>query len=136
MNSTKYCFLINTYYQSLEILNILDNSKITPIFHFKHSLVSKLSSEWLFELIQMLEKKFGYNRFQTFVEVKRDYGLFINLVEKKIKYLEVKGDKEILIKLNNIDKTNKVLINPKFSIIDLRNSKNIKMKIKKFIKRS
>ena len=126
----KYCLLINTYYQSTEILNIYKNSKIIPIFYFKYNLINKLSVDWLLELISMLENQFGFKKFQTYVEVKNNYGLFINLVEKKINYLKVKANKETFAKLKSIAKSNKVLINPNFSIVDLTKSKNIKMKIK------
>jgi len=133
VKSKQYCLLINTYNQAVEILNIYKNSKIIPIFYLKYNLINKLSIDWLLELISKLDNHFGYKKFQTYVEVKKNYGLFISLVEKKINYLEVIADKEILIKLKSIAKVNKVLINPKFSILDLTKSKNIKMKLKNLI---
>ena len=133
MKSKQYCLLINTYNQAVEILNIYKDSKIIPIFYLKYNLINKLSVDWLLELTNMLNNHFGSKKFQTYVEVKKNYGLFISLVEIKINYLEVIADKEILIKLKSIAKVNKVLINPKFSILDLTNSKNIKMKLKNLI---
>ena len=133
MKSKQYCLLINTYNQAVEILNIYKNSNIIPIFYLKYNLINKLSVDWLLELTSMLNNHFGSKKFQTYVEVKKNYGLFISLVEKKINYLEVIADKEILIKLKSIAKVNKVSINPKFSILDLTNSKNIKMKLKNLI---
>ena len=133
MKSKQHCLLINTYNQATEILNIYKNSKIIPIFYLKYNLINKLSVDWLLELTSMLNNHFGSKKFQTYVEVKKNYGLFISWVEKKINYLEVIADKEILIKLKSIAKVNKVLINPKFSILDLTNSKNIKMKLKNLI---
>ena len=133
MKSKKYCLLINTYNQAVEILNIYKDSKIIPIFYLKYNLINKLSVDWLLELTSMLNNHFGSKKFQTYVEVKKNYGLFISLVEIKINYLEVITDKEILIKLKSIAKVNKVLINPKFSILNLTNSKNIKMKLKNLI---
>ena len=126
----KYCLLINTYYQSTEILNIYKNSKIIPIFYFKYNLINKLSVNWLLELICMLENQFGSKKVKTYVEVKKNYGLFINLVEEKIDYLEVKSEDVMLTNLKSIAKVNKVLINPNFSILDLTKSKNIKMQIR------
>mgnify|MGYP006168384237 CR=1 FL=1 len=130
MNSKKYCFSINSYQQCLEILNIYKNSKIIPIFYFKYNLINKFSVNWLLELICMLENQFGCKKFKTYVEVKKNYGLFINLVEEKIDYLEVKSKDEMLTNLKSIAKVNKVLINPNFSILDLTKSQNIKMQIR------
>lgn len=130
MKSKKYCFSINSYQQSLQILNIYKNSKIIPIFYFKYNLINKLSVNWLLELICMLENQFGSKKFKTYVEVKKNYGLFINLVEEKIDYLEVKSEDVMLTNLKSIAKVNKVLINPNFSILDLTKSKNIKMQIR------
>ena len=56
--------------------------------------------------------------------------MFINLVEEKIDYLEVKSEDEMLTNLKSIAQVNKVLINPNFSILDLTKSKNIKIQIK------
>ena len=78
----------------------------------------------------MLENQFGSKKFKTYVEVKKNYGLFINLVEEKIDYLEVKSEDVMLTNLKSIAKVNKVLINPNFSILDLTKSKNIKMQIR------
>jgi hypothetical protein len=75
------CLSINTYFQALEILNIYKDSKIIPVFYFKYNLINKLSVNWLTELIDILESKFGKNKFKTYVNVKINYGLFINLFE-------------------------------------------------------
>ena len=130
MKSKKICLSINNYYQSLEILDFYKSSKIKPIFYFKYNLIDRLGIEWLCSLIIILEKKYGTKKFSTCVDVKKNYGLFINLVDKKINYLEVKANTEILKKLKSIAKINKVLINPNFSIVDLTKSKNIKIKIR------
>ena len=130
MKLQRNCLSINTYFQALEILNIYKDSKIIPVFYFKYNLINKLSVNWLTELIDILESKFGKNKFKTYVNVKKNYGLFINLVEKKINYLEVQADQEVFTKLKSLAKVNKVLINPNFSILDLTKSKNIKKKIR------
>jgi len=124
------CLSINTYYQAFEVLNTYKYSKNIPIFYVKYNLINRLSINWLLELIFLLENKFGSNKFKTYVNVKRNYGLLINLVEEKINYLEVQANKELLSKLKSIAKINKVIINPNFSIIDLTKSKNIKIKLK------
>ena len=133
MRFKKIFLSINTYNQASEVLKNYSSSKNIPIFYFKYYLVNKLSANWLLELIKILENQFGYNRFKICVNVKKNYGLFINLVEKKIDYLEVEADKEMLIKLNSIAKINKVLINPDFSVVDLTKSKQITKKIKIYL---
>ena len=133
MKLKKYCFSINNYKQSLEILNIYKNLNIIPILHFKYNLVNRFSSDWLIELINMLEKQHGTKKFKTYVDVKKNYGLFISLVENKIEYLNVEADKKTLIRLKQIARTNKVLINPNCSIVELNKIKNITLKIKKTI---
>ena len=130
MKSKINCLSINTYYQAFEVLNTYKYSKNIPIFYVKYNLINRLSINWLLELIFLLENKFGSNKFKTYVNVKRNYGLLINLVEEKINYLEFQSNKELLSKLKSIAKINKVIINPNFSIIDLTKSKNIKIKLK------
>ena len=48
-----------------------------------------------------------------------------------VDYINVKGNDEALKRLRQIAKLNNILINPDFSIIDLRNIKNIENKLKK-----
>ena len=82
----------------------------------------------------MLLIKFNKNKFKLFANCKKNYGLFFNLVNEKINFLKVEGDKQTLLKLNQIAKKNKITINPKFDIIDLSNIKNIEKKINKYNK--
>ena len=56
-------------------------------------------------------------------DVKKNYGLFITLVEKKIKFIKLEAEDKILKRLKEIALLNKVLINPNFSIVDLSRSK-------------
>ena len=62
---------------------------------------------------------------------KKNYGLFINLVQQKIDFLQVNADSKTLTRLKNIAKKNKVTVNAKISIIDLSDIKDIKSKIQK-----
>ena len=134
MRLNKFCYNINTYYQGLEVINCYLNLKNIPILYFKYNLINKLTIDWLTELIIMLENKVGNKKFQTYVETKNNYALFINLIEKKkINYLQTTANKEMLLKLKNIAKANKVFINPNFSIIDITRSGNIKNKLKNLI---
>lgn len=128
-----YCYSFNSYNQAIEIINICKKNKITPNLFCKYYLINGLGIDWLKELICMLQNKFGLEKFTMYVDTKKNYGLFIDLVENNIDFIEVKGDKNILKKLREIGKLNKVLINPNFSIVDLTEIKNIELKIKKIL---
>ena len=127
-----YCLTFNSYNQAQEILNICKEKKIIPVLFVKHYLINGLGIDWLVVLKEMLEKDFGSKSFKIYVDVKKNYGLFISLVEKKINLIKVEADKEMLKKLYQIAKLNKVLINPNFSILDLSKTKNIKVKLEKY----
>ena len=116
-----------------EILEICSKLRLEPVFYFRYNLINKLSTFWLFELINILKKEFGSNKFKVCVEVQKDYALFINLIEEKIDYIKFIANKEMTKKLQNIARENKVFINPNFSILDLSKVKNIKKKIIKLI---
>ena len=132
----KYCFNISSYNQALEILKICKGKKIKPIFFIKFNLINGLGVIWLKQLEKMLQKELKTVNFETFVDVKKNYGLFITLVQNKINYIKVDANKEIIKKLRDISKINKVLINPKFSILDVSKIKNIKTKLEKIIKKN
>ena len=125
------CFTINSYYQAVEIIQICKKNKIVPVLFIKYYLINGLGIDWLNELKNILQKKFNLKDFQLFVEVKKNYGLFIGLVEQKIHYISVKANQETLKRLYQIAKLNKVVINPPFSVVDLTKSKNVKLKLKK-----
>ena len=78
-----------------------------------------------------LNKNFQKKKFKLFVDCKKNYGLFINLVEQKIDYLKIDAKEEAYKKLNQIAKKNKVLINPKFSVLDFSKIKNVDLKFKR-----
>ena len=62
---------------------------------------------------------------------KKNYGLFIDLVEKKINYVNVQANSETIKRLQQIAKLNKVSVNPDFSIVDIARYKNVSAKLKK-----
>ena len=131
MGLKKYCFTANSYNQAVEIISISKKNKIVPILFIKYYLINGLSVSWLSELKSMLENRFKPKDFKLFVEVKKNYGLFISLVEEKINYIAVKGNKNSIERLTQIAKLNKVVINPSYSVVDLSKSKNINLKLKK-----
>ena len=130
MRLKKYCFTINSYLQAVEIISISKKKNVVPILFIKYYLINGLGINWLSELKLMLENKFKPKDFKIFVDVKKNYGLFISLIEERINYIAVKGNENSIERLTQIAKLNKVVINPSFSVVDLSKSKNISLKLK------
>ena len=131
MKLRKSCFTVNSYNQAVEIITISKKNKIIPILFIKYYLINGLGIDWLRELINILLDKFKSKDFKTYVDAKKNYGLFISLVEQRINFISVQANQETLKRLKQIAKLNKVLINPTFSVVDLSKSKNIDAKLKK-----
>ena len=131
MFSTKYCFTINNYFQAVEIIKISKINKIIPTLFINYYLADRLGVDWIHALCNMLQADFQSKDFKIYVDAKKNYGLCINLIEKKINYIRIQADKKTNIRLNQIAKLNKVLINPSFSIINLSNYKDRSTKLKK-----
>ena len=96
-------------------------------------MINGFGSDWLKEFNILLEKRFSKKTFKMYVDCKKNYGLFINLVEQKIDYLKVDAKKETLKRLNQIAKKNKVSLNPEFSVLNLSKIKKIDIKINKIL---
>ena len=118
-------------HQAIETISICKTKKILPIVCIKFFLVDGFGPNWIIEFRNLLLKKFNKKDFKTLVDCKKNYGLFINLVQQKIDFLQVNADTNTLYRLKNIANKNKVTVNPKISIINLTNIKNIKSKIQK-----
>lgn len=131
MKSIDYSFAINSYNQAVSIITICQKRKIFPIIYIKYFIVNRFGPDWIKEFHNLLKQKFSKKKFKLFVDCKKNYALFINLVEQKIDYLKVDAKKETYIKLNQIAKKNKVLINPEFSVLDFSKIKNVNLKIKR-----
>ena len=99
--------------------------------YFRYYLINGFGIDWIIQLKNLLLVKFKKKDFKILIDVKKNYALFISLVENKIDYINVKGNDETLKRLRQIAKLNNILINPDFSIIDLRNTQNIENKLKK-----
>jgi len=128
-----YCFTINSYHQAAEVITIFKKNKIVPVLYIKYYLINGLGMDWLNELKNMLLREFKSNDFKTYIDVRKNYGLFISLVEQKINFIKIQANQDILKRLGQIGKLNKVLINPNFSVIDLSKSKNLRTKLKNYI---
>ena len=96
-------------------------------------MINGLGPDWIKEFNDLLKQKFSKKKFKLFVDCKKNYGLFINLVEQKIDYLKIDAETETYKRLNQIAKKNKVSLNPKFPIVDLSKIKNIDLKIDRYL---
>ena len=134
MQSKKIFFSINSYEQAIELIKIT-KKRIIPIIYIKYFIINGLGTNWIRELIFLLKAKFSKKDFRICVDCKNNYALFIELAEQGIDYLRVDANSETLNKLNQIAKKNKVLLNPKVSIVDLSNIKNLKKKISTILRK-
>ena len=96
-------------------------------------MINGMGSDWLKEFNILLKQQFSKKTFKMYVDCKKNYGLFINLVEQKIDYLKVDAKNETLKRLNQIASKNKVSLNPQFSVLDLSKIKNIDTKIDRIL---
>ena len=134
-NKVYFCFKVNTVYQACKIISICQNNKIIPIFFIQFYIINGFGPDWIIEFRNLLLKKFKKSSFKLYVDCKKNYGLFINLVGQKIDYLKVNGDNNILYRLKQIAQKNKISINPKIAILDTTKIKNIELKIIKYLLR-
>ena len=128
------CFSINSFNQASEIISICREKNIVPILFIKYFLINGFGIHWLQELKRLLLTRFTSKNYKIYVDSKKNYGLFIDLVENQVNFVKVSADTETLKRLKQIAKLNKVLINPKFSVVDLSKTKNLQLKIEKNIK--
>ena len=133
MRSKDYSFAINSYNQAVNIIINCQKRKIFPIIYIKYFMINGLGTDWVKELNNLLEQKFSRKKFKVFIDCKKNYGLFISLVEQKIDYLKVDAEKETFKRLNQIAKKNKVSLNPKFNVLDFSKIKNIDLKINRIL---
>ena len=131
MLKKKYAFAVNSYYKAIETILSCKNKKIFPIIYIKFFIVDGFGPDWINELNNLLQNKFSKNSYELYVDCKKNYGLFIDLVEQKISYLKVKADDETFRRLNEIAMKNKVSLNPSFSVVDLFKINKINKKIEK-----
>ena len=123
MKLKNYCFSFTNYIHTAEIIKTCNNKNIKPVLFINNKLISDLGIEWLNSLDIMLNPQKKIKNYKLYVDVKKNYGLFISLVEKGIDYIKIETSKENINKIKEIAKLNKVLINPRFSVVDPLKSK-------------
>ena len=118
-----YCFSFTNYNHTAEIIKNCNNTNLKPVLFINNKLISGLGVDWLNSLRTMLNTQKKLKNYKLYVDVKKNYGLFISLVEKRIDYIKIETSKENINKIKEIAKLNKVLINPRFSVVDPLKSK-------------
>ncbi len=120
----KKCFSINTLNQVEELIKLKNDKRIKLIIFIKNYLVKGFGIEWLNTIIKLIKKKYSQYNIKFYVDAGDDHGLSILILRENIDYLKLKSNKIILIKIKQIAKKNKVLLNPKFDVVDLSKIKN------------
>ena len=80
-------------------MRMLPFSLVTKSFFIEYFLIKKLGIDWFIELENMLKSEFNSQYFQLYIDVKKDYGLFISLTELKVDYIKVNANKDTLKRL-------------------------------------
>ena len=123
MKLKNYCFSFTNYKHTVEIIKTCNNKNIKPVLFINNKLISDLGIEWLNSLNVMLNPHKKLKNYKLYVDVKKNYGLFISLVEKGIDYIKIETSKKNIRKIKEIAKLNKVSINPRFSVVNPLKSK-------------
>ena len=131
MKNKFICFGVNTLKQAKETIKETNKNNIKPIIFIKYYIVKGFGVDWIKALQLLLVSSFSQNSFKLYVDANTDYGLSIELIGIKINYIKLRCNNNIIKKINQIAKKNRVLLNPSFRIIDLSNIKNISRKISK-----
>tara|TARA_B100000315_G_scaffold252291_1_gene288801 strand:+ start:301 stop:699 length:399 start_codon:yes stop_codon:yes gene_type:complete len=123
------CFSVNTLKQAEETIQEANKNNIKPIIFIKYYIVKGFGVDWIKTLQLLLASSFTQSSFELYVDANTDYGLSIELISIKIRYIKLRCNHNIIKKINQIAKKNRVILNPSFRIVDLSNIKNISRKI-------
>ena len=123
------CFAVNTLKQAEETILEANKNNILPIIFIKYYIVKGFGADWIKALQLLLASSFPKKTFKLYVDANTNYGLSIELINIKINYIKLRCNHQIIKKINQIAKKNRVLLNPSFHIIDLSNIKDINRKI-------
>ena len=99
MKLKNYCFSFTNYNHTAEIIKDCNNKNIKPVLFINYKLISDLGIEWLNSLDVMLNNQKKLKNYELYVDVKKNYGLFISLVEKGIDYIKIETSKENINKI-------------------------------------
>ena len=122
----KRCFSINTYFQFQELIQLKTNKKTILIIFIKEYLIDGFGISWLKTFIELIKKNYSQFNIKFYVDAGENYGLSLLILRENIDYLKLKSNKVILKKIKQVAKKNKVLLNPKFNIVEVSKIKNYK----------
>ena len=122
--SNKICFSINSYFQFKNFIKFKKNNKKLLILYIKNYLLDGFDIYWLRSFINLVKINYSEHNIKFYVDAGNNYGLSILVLNENIDYLKLNSNKIILNKIKQIAKKNKVLLNPKFDIVDLSKIKN------------
>ena len=122
----KKCFSINTYFQFQKLIELKTNKKTILIIYIKEYLINGFGVSWLKTFIELIKKNYSQFNIKFYIDAGEDYGLSLLILRENIDYLKLKSNKVILKKINQVAKKNKVLLNPKFNIVEVSKIKNYK----------
>ncbi len=113
-----------------ELKNFIEVRKINhseTIIYLKNYLVKGFKTDWLFNTIEQIKFSNKKHKIRIFVNSGYDYGLCIMLIKNKVDYIKLNSNINVLKKIEYIARKNKVLLNPKFNIVEIPkyNFKNI-----------
>ncbi len=120
----KKCFAINSYFQFEELIKRNKDTKKTIIIYIKYYLIKGFEIDWLNSLIYQINKNYKTYKIKFYIDSGTDYGLSLQIMREKIHYLKLRSNTIILNKINQIAKKNKVVLNPDFDVVHLKNIKN------------
>ena len=120
----KHCFAINTYEQFEKLIRYKKNKKKLLVIYIKNYLIKGLGVNWLKVLIKLIKKNYSEYNIKFYIDAGYDYGLSILIISENIDYLKLKSSKDILNKISQIAKKNKVLLNPNFDVVEVSKIKN------------
>jgi hypothetical protein len=129
-------FTIDTLEQAEKVILESKNYTLKPILHLKKYILRGFGSDFIINFKNALDSKFGNSSYKIFTDCGNDPALSINMITKDIQFIKLKGKIVILSKIENIAKKNMVVLNPTFNVVDCRNRKNIKSKLKKIYTKS
>ncbi len=126
----RYCFSINTYLQLKNLIKLKKNKRKLLIIFIKNYIIKGFGTEWLNKFIKTVKKDYKKYNIKFYVDSGNNPGLSILILKEDIDYLKLNSNENILSKINQIAKKNKVILNPNFNVIDISKIKNFKnMKI-------
>ncbi len=126
--STNKCFSIKSY-DHIKILidtELNKNKKNTIVFFIKNYLVEGFGIGWLNTLIKLVNKNYKQYNIKFYVDSGTNFGMALLIIKENIHYLKLRSNKNILKKINEIAKKNKVVLNPNFAVVDI-SKKNYKI---------